>query len=48
MKSGTLLAKVEWLIGHDISIAKHYLADNIKNEYNKGIVPLKTGPLAKI
>lgn len=26
---------VEWLMGHDIGIAKHYLADNIKQEYSK-------------
>ena len=26
---------VEWLMGHDIGIAKHYLADNIKHEYYK-------------
>jgi len=26
---------VEWLTGHDIGIAKHYLADNIKQEYGK-------------
>ncbi|MGH9909756.1 MAG: hypothetical protein ACRD32_03870 [Nitrososphaerales archaeon] len=26
---------VEWLMGHDIGIAKHYLADNIKQEYAK-------------
>ena len=26
---------VEWLMGHDIGIAKHYLADNIKHEYRK-------------
>jgi len=26
---------VEWLMGHDIGIAKHYLADNIKQEYCK-------------
>ncbi len=24
---------VEWLMGHDIGIAKHYIADNIKREY---------------
>ncbi len=23
---------VEWLMGHDIGIVKHYLADNIKQE----------------
>jgi len=26
---------VGWLMGHDIGIAKHYLADNIKQEYSK-------------
>ena len=26
---------VEWLMGHDIGIAKHYLADNVKQEYTK-------------
>jgi integrase len=26
---------VEWFMGHDIGIAKHYLADNIKQEYTK-------------
>ena len=26
---------VEWLMGHDIGIAKHYLADSIKQEYAK-------------
>ncbi len=26
---------VEWLMGHDIGIAKQYLADNIKQEYSK-------------
>ena len=26
---------VEWLMGHDIGIAKHYLADNIKQEYSR-------------
>ena len=26
---------VEWFMGHDIGIAKHYLADNIKQEYAK-------------
>ena len=26
---------VEWLMVHDIGIAKHYLADNIKQEYVK-------------
>lgn len=26
---------VEWLMGHDIGIAKHYLADNVKEEYLK-------------
>jgi len=26
---------VEWLMGHDIGIARHYLADNIKQEYEK-------------
>jgi len=26
---------VEWLMGHDIDIAKHYLVDNIKQEYSK-------------
>ena len=26
---------VEWLMGHDIGIARHYLADNIKQEYSK-------------
>jgi hypothetical protein len=26
---------VKWLMEHDIDIAKHYLADNIKQEYSK-------------
>ena len=26
---------VEWYIGHDIGMTKHYLADNIKQEYFK-------------
>ena len=26
---------VEWLMGHGIGIAKHYLVDNIKQEYAK-------------
>jgi hypothetical protein len=26
---------VEWLMGHDIGIKAHYLADNIKEEYSK-------------
>ena len=25
---------VEWLMGHDIGIAKYYLDDNIKQEYS--------------
>jgi len=26
---------VEWVIGRDIGIAKHYLADTMKQEYSK-------------
>lgn len=26
---------VEWFMGYDIGIAKHYLADNIRQEYSK-------------
>ena len=35
LKSGMNPLIVEWLMGHDIGISKHYLADDIKYEYTK-------------
>ncbi len=35
LKSGMNPLIVEWLMGHDIGITKHYLADDIKSEYTK-------------
>ena len=35
LKSGMNPLIVEWLMGHDIGISKHYLADDIKSEYTK-------------
>ncbi|MCS6768171.1 MAG: hypothetical protein NZ888_06375 [Candidatus Nitrosocaldus sp.] len=35
LKAGMNPLLVEWLMGHNIGIAAHYLADNIKEEYAK-------------
>ncbi len=35
LKSGMNYLVVEWLMGHNIGMAAHYLADNIREEYTK-------------
>ncbi len=35
LKSGMNPLIVEWLMGHDIGISKHYLADDIRSEYTE-------------